>query len=365
MPGLGADKGENVEVHRWWEGDSAERFWLEITDRSDIGTDLNAPQRRDDGREYWGYSLLCEVAEGDLVFHYAKRQHAIVAASLATGSFWEDEVVWAAHGTTAREAGIEPYRRPGWRRALEDFQSLAQPVTLAALRAAQGHIRTIFVDLGRHYGEPLYKPFEASTTRDLRPGQPYIAKLPRQVVALFPTLQGPAEERSRLLNDTRRPGQVAAVEIEEEFGADYRPADEEVGSRQRKAAEVDPALVERGERGHRRTQNLLARLVREQGLVPRSPRPNEQNYDIGWWEPGRVTVVEVKSITAENEERQLRIGLGQILRYRDLTQRHRPGVAVRAVLAAERQPSDGTWSSLCSDLDVILVWPQTMANLFS
>jgi hypothetical protein len=28
---------------RWWTGDAADIFWLEITDRDDLGVDLNAP----------------------------------------------------------------------------------------------------------------------------------------------------------------------------------------------------------------------------------------------------------------------------------------------------------------------------------
>ena len=37
----------NVEVHvvtnRWWDGQADERYWLEATDRTDIGADLRAP----------------------------------------------------------------------------------------------------------------------------------------------------------------------------------------------------------------------------------------------------------------------------------------------------------------------------------
>ena len=37
---------------------------------------------------------------------------------------------------------------------------------------------------------------------------------------------------------------------------------------------------------------------------------------MAWQKDGTVFVAEVKSITAENEEHQLRVGLGQVLRYR-------------------------------------------------
>ena len=45
---------------------AGEIYWVEITDRNDIGMDLNAPQRRDDGGEFWGYSLILEPRDGDV-----------------------------------------------------------------------------------------------------------------------------------------------------------------------------------------------------------------------------------------------------------------------------------------------------------
>jgi hypothetical protein len=77
---------------------------------------------------------------------------------------------------------------------------------------------------------------------------------------------------------------------------------------------VDPALVERGLKGHADTQNELARILREAGLDPRSRRPQEPNFDLAWDARGTVFVAEVKSITDQNEEEQLRLGLGQVLR---------------------------------------------------
>jgi hypothetical protein len=101
-----------VDFNRWWDGQLGENYWLEVTDRKDLGVDLNAPQRRDDGDEYYGYSLIQEVRDGDVVFHYHKDHRAIVAWSVATGDVWPDEVVWGAHGTVARNAGVRPYVRP-------------------------------------------------------------------------------------------------------------------------------------------------------------------------------------------------------------------------------------------------------------
>ena len=81
-----------MELNRWWESDPEECYWLEVTYRRDLGVDLNCPQRRDDGQEYYGYSLTREIHDGDLVFHYHAEERAIVAWSRASGGTWEDEV---------------------------------------------------------------------------------------------------------------------------------------------------------------------------------------------------------------------------------------------------------------------------------
>lgn len=77
-------------------------------------------------------------------------------------------------------------------------------------------------------------------------------------------------------------------------------------------------------------------------------------YDLAWIAGGSCFVVEVKSLTPENEERQLRMGLGQVLRY---------GHALRTeswkaapILALERAPSDPEWSRMLAGLGVHIMW---------
>ncbi|MBM7774631.1 hypothetical protein JOD54_004835 [Actinokineospora baliensis] len=42
-----------MKINTWWDGDPDERYWLEITDRPDVGTDLNCLQRNGSGKQYW------------------------------------------------------------------------------------------------------------------------------------------------------------------------------------------------------------------------------------------------------------------------------------------------------------------------
>jgi hypothetical protein len=72
-------------MNRWWDGQPGEDFWLETTDRPDLGVDLKAPQVNDAGHVDPGYTGIREVADGDVIFHYHLPSSAIVAWSRAIG----------------------------------------------------------------------------------------------------------------------------------------------------------------------------------------------------------------------------------------------------------------------------------------
>jgi hypothetical protein len=69
-------------------------------------------------------------------------------------------------------------------------------------------------------------------------------------------------------------------------------------------------------------------------MTPRSPGVTDPKFDLAWEHEDVLFVAEVKSTTAENEERQLRLGLGQVLRYCSILARR--GQAVTGVLVPER-----------------------------
>ena len=94
------------------------------------------------------------------------------------------------------------------------------------------------------------------------------------------------------------------------------------------------------------------------GYRPRRPQPLDPPWDLLWLNGGEAWVAEVKSLTTTNEERQLRLGLGQVLIYRQrLRQFH---TAVNAVLMVEWKPLDPDWHVLCDCLDVQLLWPDAL-----
>jgi hypothetical protein len=187
--------------------------------------------------------------------------------------------------------------------------------------------------------------------------QGYLFKLPAFFVEQLPQLQ--QRNASPLIREDR--GQPESVyrttdesASEEQLGNDYRIADEATSVGQRDPFAVDPALVERALRSHASTQNALATYLRDRGLAPRSPAANEPNFDLAWVWNSKIWVAEIKSLTEANEEKQLRLGLGQLLRYRQILGARG---SVHAALVVERQPRDTSWVTLCEELGIVLVWP--------
>jgi hypothetical protein len=169
---------------------------------------------------------------------------------------------------------------------------------------------------------------------------------------------GPAEGRSPAAEG---PGVALPDPAPDGFGVDYRAGDEEAESSAPDPFDVDPDQRDRGTRAHHQTQNALAQILRDRGLTPRSP-DGEPSFDIGWEEPdGRLVVVEVKSVIDSNAERQMRLGLGQVLRYRNVLASDEGDVA--AVLALSAPPRDPRWIELCDELGIGLIWRPQLSEM--
>jgi hypothetical protein len=169
----------------WWHGDPAERYWLEFTDRADLGADLRAPELDESGRQNWRYSLFKLANVDDVVFHYHKPHDAVVAVSRISGPWQQRPIVWGARGTFARAKGVLPHERPGYVVPLKDYTPLATPLRLEQLREQKALMQELTSALRRRYpGRPIYFPFELAQ-RPVRPLQGYAFKLPREFVGAF------------------------------------------------------------------------------------------------------------------------------------------------------------------------------------
>ena len=72
-------------INAWWSADPRQRFWLEITDRRDVGVDPHCPQRGSDGKRSSGFSLIWWVSLGDIVFHYSLAEDGIMSRPSGRG----------------------------------------------------------------------------------------------------------------------------------------------------------------------------------------------------------------------------------------------------------------------------------------
>lgn len=353
------NQDEASAASKWWYNEPEEQAWLETTDRAQLGVDLAAPQRNEEGQEHHGYALMTLPHRGDVVFHYHKDAKAIVGYSIATGVVWEEPIVWAAHGTVAREAGIRPHTRAGWRHGLTGPYPLKTPIKLETLRASGPKIDAVRASLALKYpGESLYFPFALSTKRPLRPTQFYMTKFPVALAALFPALHLALESAAR--GEARDRG---AAPVNNEFGTTYVPVEVDSEAEPRDPFIVDPSVLERATAAHFTLQNCLADWLIEQKYQPLSPQADDPKFDLAWRSSEHIFVAEVKSLNDSNQEQQLRLGLGQVLRYHHLLAR-RFGIGnIHAVLVVERAPRDLTWRDLCSSLGVTLVWPGLFAKI--
>lgn len=147
-------------------------------------------------------------------------------------------------------------------------------------------------------------------------------------------------------------------------GQPYQPPPRNAAAEKPKTLvyETDPDVVDRGTTAHKDVQDAVAEVLTENGIQPLSPAPADPQFDVAWVIDGVAYVGEVKSLTEANEEKQLRLGLGQVLTYAHLLDWvHAP--VTRPVLIVEREPTEAYWATLCAELGVILAWPEAFETL--
>ena len=154
--------------------------------------------------------------------------------------------------------------------------------------------------------------------------------------------------------------QIAATTASQ--GQPYKAPPRDVNPRSKlRVFNVDPDAIDRGTNAHKEIQDNLANAVSHRGWQPLSPSNSDPLFDIAWIAGEAAWIVEVKSLTEANEDRQLRLGLGQVLSYAHLVNwdvdENRP------VLAVERKPSSPYWTDLCMSHGVALTWPDVFDKL--
>jgi hypothetical protein len=119
-------------------------------------------------------------------------------------------------------------------------------------------------------------------------------------------------------------------------------------------------VPKRAAQEHAELHNALARHIASTGLVPLARYSEGPHFDLAWKSGDTVCVAEVKSTTPQNEERQLGLAVGQILRYSHLISSKTMPLKVIAVSHPTR---DLSWIDFCERLGIILVWPERFNDL--
>ncbi|MFL6115278.1 MAG: hypothetical protein ACJ786_28600 [Catenulispora sp.] len=125
----------------------------------------------------------------------------------------------------------------------------------------------------------------------------------------------------------------------------------------------DPDLAGRGAKAHQGIQDLLAEQVAAAGRVPLGPRPTDPQFDLAWFTGQELTVVEVKSITDDNEVHQVRLAIGQVSEYAGVLQA--VVATVRPVIALERPLTKNSLLAACARAGITVTWPGRFDDLFS
>ena len=311
-------------------------------------------RRRDVKDRYSDTDLLSAVAE-------AARQLPSPLTSTAYGA-WAQGRLWGERPWPGPQAVA--LRFGGWRRALVAADLPANPASGARrtfeLQDAIEAVVTAWQEAGRFPSAQRYEQWSMG-----KDGVPSLATARHLVeswddllLAAYPLVHGIALPGF----GTAEPEPRVADEGSDELGQPYRRASEDCVLESSEPFERDPERLERSLRSHNALQNQLSDLAIERGLCPLSPGPDDPAFDVAWRTGGRqLTVVEVKSASPETLEFQMRLGLGQILRYAH--QLEAQAGTVRRVLAVELPPDD-SWSRLCEELGVTLVWPGVLDRTF-
>jgi len=169
---------DSDNTNAWWLNNSLERYWLESTDRKDLGKNLIAPIS-----SHAGQKLVSYVEDGDIVLHYDQTKRSIVAISMAQGSPFRSEIRWPDR----KKSKISP----AYEMKLAFFSELPTPIALSEIHLKDKDIREIRSELDTNLeGGSAYFPFQVPVKNVIQPSQGmYLSKVPKKLFDLFPEFQ--------------------------------------------------------------------------------------------------------------------------------------------------------------------------------
>jgi len=350
----------------WWGKSDNKISWVEITERpyEDIGKNLWVTNPKSVSRR-----LIDWPVKGSHVLHWHTPSREFVGVSKVA----DDRPRPGRYGVSdiTGRGGIT------WRRKLISFEEFPTGVlTLENIRRQGSLIKKLHGNLFREYGHPLHFPFVPvgkGGWNDLRPRQNYLSVCPSELTDLLIDFLSEYREvnswydipiiQKRSSGDRRGKKRGLSKKLLEEK---YRKVNQDVVISWGKNFKIPTKSLEQSIRAHNRIQNSLGSWLKSRKLKPYTPSAGHAaKFDLAWKYRGTMFVCEVKSLNQMNEEKQLRLGFGQVLHYKQLISQSE-GVEVCPVLVIERQPADfKTWQALAKSHGVKLVWRKTFNKLLS
>lgn len=176
-----------MALRTWWDGLPDERYWMEITGRSDTGENLVAPQHNGSGGNQWSYEAVSLVRPGDIVLHYQTNEPggpALVGWSEVVGDVSTGSITWQARGSRGRERGVAT-TGPSWYAPLGGLVRFPAPVRVRELGSRAEDLLAMRRRMESEWGKPVYFPFYQYRPGELRPQQGYLTKFPKELIDLL------------------------------------------------------------------------------------------------------------------------------------------------------------------------------------
>lgn len=156
---------------------------------------------------------------------------------------------------------------------------------------------------------------------------------------------------------------VRATRSDRNIGEQYRMA-VEAGMDTNTSRTLEWSSTATAHQEHASTQNRLADVLRERGVSPISPRPQDPQFDIAWIAGDRLTIAEVKSIRPVNMVQQVRLGIGQVLHYaHQIAVRTQKGPPATVLVPSQAITRD-LWE-YCRSLDIAVAVPNDFETVLA
>lgn len=203
-----------MALNTWWDGDPGQRYWMQITDREDLGGPLLAPKLAE---LRWGYDLVSQVQPGDRVLHWWTRGGT---SGLVGWSEVEEHATVIPSYTWSPRHG-EERTTTGWCAALGPVHWFPSRVTSADLLPILDQIVAVDEALGATHNGTIYFPItryganRPAHQQEVRAAQAYFVKFPVELFDVIPGIESACMEAApdpfevEVVEDFQQPGKKA------------------------------------------------------------------------------------------------------------------------------------------------------------